>query len=312
MHSEVFESLKGVKEVLSDNFTSSQLLGSLDILLFNAIDCIIEHTDWLDLVVGKVILWYGDNKKRKLSPIPKDDFLELCFLFLCSDTGGKQKIVRRLEMERNVWISSLKLFCHSTTSLDPLDPMRVAYKQKPNGDLWVANRDVTYWLDKALEMKKRIMEKYMRYTVTMARAYYKGSNTDIDLDDLIQNFILAVSKAIDKCSTNHGTLTAYIGQWMRSAQNSSASGHEYGVAYSVPHSLRKQFSVGRVPNIYVPMESAEVQSVTEEDTILEDESERLKIRLLAKHADPSGLARHYYGIAEELLEEELQLVKYVH
>ena len=312
MHSEVFESLKGVKEVLSDNFTSSQLLGSLDILLFNALDSVIEHTDWLDLVIGKVILWYGDNKKRKLSPIPKDDFMEYCFLFLCSDVSGKQRIIRLLEMERNVWISSLKLFTQSTTSTDPLDPMRVAYRQKPNGDLWVANRDVTYWLDKALEMKKRIMEKYMRYTITMARAYYKGASTDIDLDELIQNFILAVSKAIDKCSTNHGTLTAYIGQWMRSAQNSSASGHEYGVAYIVPHSMRKQFAQGRVPNIYVTIDSEEVQSVTEEDTSIEDESENRKIRLLAKHADPTGLARHHYGIAEELLPEELTFVKYIH
>lgn len=298
MHSSVFDSLKGVKESIGDNYTSSQLLGSLDILIFNAIDAIIEHTDWLDLVVGRILLWYGDNKKRKLSPIPKEDFMEMCFLYLCSDAKGKMQIIRQMEMERNVWLSSCKLFCMHPVDEDPLNPLRVFYKERSGKDLWVAHRDVAYWSGKAFEMKSKIMEKYLRYTLTMANSYYKNSNTSVDLDDLIQNFTLAVSKAIDKCSVNHGTLTSYIQQWMRSAQNSSASGHEYGIAYSVPQASRKQFLEGRSPNIYVPIDAEEVLAVAHEDNSLETDSEIAHIRLLAKHADPLGLARMQLGIQE--------------
>jgi hypothetical protein len=203
-----------------------------------------------------------------------------------------------MEMERNVWMSSCKMFASAPIDCNPLNSNRVFYKERCGKDLWVAVRDVSYWLGKAHEMKSRIMEKYLRFTLTMANSYYKNSHTSIDLDDLIQNFTLAVSKAIDKCSVNQGTLTSYIQQWMRSAQNSSASGHEYGIAYSVPQASRKSFLDGRSPNIYVPIDDEEVLMVASIDTSVEDQSQLNHIRLLAKHADPRGFARLQLGIQE--------------
>jgi hypothetical protein len=315
MHSEVFDKLKRVTETIGENYTSSQLLSVLDSLIFYALDAIIDHTSWLDLVVGNVLVWYGDNRKRKLSPLPKHQVLERCFLFVTTPSKEhKKELIRVMELERSLWFNACRLFTEGAgeaLSREMPDRLRIAYMENHDGDLYVAVRDCLYWIQVAQEMKRRIMEKYMRFTVTMANAYMKGANTRIDLDDLIQNFVLAVSKAIDKCSANQGTLTSYIQQWIRSAQSSSSSSHEYGVAYSVPPAIRKQFTDNRrVPNIALPLDCDEAitKATPGPEELCENEDEIQKIRLLAKHADPSGLARLYHGIQETLDAEELSLL----
>ena len=180
-------------------------------------------------------------------------------------------------------------------------------------------RRVAYWTEKALTFKHQIIEKYMRLVMLEAHAYathHKQNNPHIriDLDEVAQNFILAVSKAIDKCNANKGTLTSYVQMWLKDARNTVHFQHSYGFAYSIPTNKRREIAAGKshINNMVFDLDSAEAQSVAVEYD-LESDIDNKKIvntvRAISKQADPTGLGRLTLQITEVLSPKERQLLK---
>lgn len=296
-----------VQESIDHNYTSNQLLTVLDTALFYAVEAIVRNTNWFDVVLTSVINWYSENTRRKISStVQKEDvFSKLISIILSSDPEYKMAQLKKLSLERSLWFKACKVFvnlCPETTnSYHDFQFMKLA-----NGSLYVARRDAQYWLNVASKMKSQIMEKYMRKVGKQAM-YSKKKNPDIDLEDAVQNLTVSLSQAIDKCSSDRGTLTTYIDQWFMSAQTKSR-GEEYGTAYTIPDTVRKEFYKGRPPNIYVHLDTLvdegreDMISDIGKDPIDEISTDNLRVHLLllAKHADPKGYGRFALGIDEIL------------
>jgi uncharacterized protein YejL (UPF0352 family) len=162
-----------------------------------------------------------------------------------------------------------------------------------------------------------IMEKYMRFVMMEAQMFHKqqrehNPHLNFDIEDLAQNFSLAVNKAIDKCDAQQGTLTSYIKNWIKDAKGNPQLRGEYGIAYTIPASQRRamaQSTNNKAVNISVSIDDEELQGLRSESNI-EEEYERKRtidlVRVLAKRADPTGISRMFLGIGEILLPEELR------
>lgn len=299
-----------VQENIDQNYTSSQLLSVLDQCLFYAVEAIVRNTNWLNMVLSNVVTWYCDNTRRKISSNAsnRDEvFSKLISVMLSTDIDYKLEQLRLLQLERSIWFRACRMFVENcpehTTHIHNFQ-----FQKLHDGSLFTARRDALYWLGVAEEMKKSIMLKYMRHVGKQA-AYAKKKNPDIDLDDTVQNFTVALSQAIDKCSPDRGTLTTYINQWFMSAQARSR-GEEYGIAYVIPDSYRKEFFNGKPSNLYVSIHDLmkeggdDILPQGSNDPVndIQDESDRHHILKLAKHADPKGYARFSLGLTEILPE----------
>lgn len=292
----------GVNERLGGNWTSSQLLSVLDDLLMYAVESVVRNTDWMDSVVASVITWYTDNTRRKIASNTKYDPIDALLSFMvASDVDYKMDILRKMGLERGLWFKALRTFLN-TCPKETSEIHNAIYLVKPGRSLQVVRRDVQIWYDLAVDMKSMIMEKYMRHVGNHA-LYLKRKNPAISLDDAVQNLFISLGTAIDKCSSDKGTLTTYVNQWFMSAQSKSRH-QEYGLAYTVPDNVRQQFYDGRPSNMYVPLDDLyasgdfDEESSSKPHTEVEGMQSTLHFLKLARHADPTGFARVALKIQE--------------
>lgn len=171
-------------------------------------------------------------------------------------------------------------------------------------DLYSAINTVRVWLKHADDFKNMLLEKYLRLIVTHAQTYYKSNNSNLKLDDTIQNLVVYTSKALDKYDVRKGTLATYIQRWLQHAKNVSVV-QEDGIAFLLPAAKRIE-----IANFSVPLDNAEVLEVEYEcGENVELDSLRRRVQLLAKLVDPTGLGRLSLGISEVLSREEIALMK---
>ncbi len=330
-HSKVIQSIKGVDEHIKGNYSSQQLIQVLDDLIIRTITPIIETTNYVDQVISNLITWYSENSRRKISIIPKDKLLLLFMMYLATDDPRlKLRVLKRCRLERSIfftiidnWLSIVKGYPALTEELTKKKSKlifnqikqiesKVAYTGK--NDLYSAIPTVSFWYKQSLDFKNQILQKYMRLVVKNSQAYYAYSSNLIELDDLTQNLIMAVSKAIDKYDVSKGVLTSYIKNWLMNAKGAS-TGQEYGVAYNIPQVQRKAYFTKDSPvsNIGVSLEDDEALNV--EDTSMEEGIERRdtinRVRILAKAVDKTGTARMLMGIQEVLTCEQIARLKSV-
>lgn len=326
----VLSALKNVKERLDKNYSSAQLLTTLDTLLLYAIKPLLRKTKFVDRQLAIICGWYTNAARRKIASLEsKELFITLVSAFLLStDYKERVELFQKLKLERSLtfwilhrWVFLMADFEKAASSLD-FNRMHEIERQAYLIDLqgsWQTLRQVQYWADKALGFKHAIMEKYMRLVMLESQAYYAhhkriNPHINVNLDDVAQNFVLAVSKAIDKCDVTKGTLTSYIQMWLKDARNTVHFRHDYGFSYSIPTNKRRDIATGKssLNNIMLDLNSIEAQSVPT-DTDIEHEIDRKKnvnlVRKLAKQVDPTGLGRLSLHITETLSDKELQLLE---
>jgi hypothetical protein len=170
------------------------------------------------------------------------------------------------------------------------------------------------YLDMAYTFRNSIVENYIKMANKQARAFVKMKGDNFDLNDVRQNFLTAVTKAIDKYDSSKGAITSYINWWVLNAQAGSQDhDHEYGIAFTIPQLQRKKLAMGSKGdvNFSVSLEGLMRSSSDQEfgviDTIqgdvgmeqsrVDDEDMQLT-RQLIKECDPSSLARLYLDIEE--------------
>lgn len=239
-HSQVFASLKGISEQIEDNLTTSQYLQSYDAFLERSVIPIITGTRVFDVFVSRLVGWQEKNFRRKVTFLSRAEVPGLVVNFLLQTSPEKRvEAYRRLNLDRGVCIEFLKLF----------QDLLVTYRQACNCELKnpvsgkfdlghslhvkatvEANLRATqplmstyleskFWFDRALEFKQRIMEKYVRLCLTTAKKdYVSHFKMEVDLDDVIQYYLMATSRAIDKCDYRQGVLTSHIQNWFLTAR----------------------------------------------------------------------------------------------
>lgn len=294
---------------------------------------IIKNTNYIDLYFASLIEWLSEGRNRKISREHSNILLSRMVLFI-AETNWKNKLYlfKKCKLERSIphYIASDFLkdslpIIQTTidlTKTNNLAKRSILLEKKSlleqrcfsTGDLWATFQTVDFWYKEAVNFKNMLIEKYMRHIVNKAGKYYRAKSNRIDLDDVVQNFSLATSKAIDKFDSRKGTLTSYIELWMRNAESYSFDSHEYGIAFSIPSNKKKGAALdSKNINIYVPLEEKETTVVYNEEEDVENHLEELdeidKVRKLAKYADPIGIARTELGIQEVLSDEEISQLK---
>src|SRR6185503_246124 len=100
---------------------------------------------------------------------------------------------------------------------------------REHGELYQAIKDVEYWYAYARKWKDQIIEKYTRMALLQAQATYKDYNYAVKLDDIVQIYLVVVSRAIDRCDSRHGVITTFMQSWFKSAKSEVAKlaeGHQ--------------------------------------------------------------------------------------
>lgn len=314
------QATKTVKESLKDRWTDSQMMTALDQLIHLGIDPIIENTTFIDQHIPAILCWYATNTGRKISTVDKPRVLHLLNLYLLADRRkDKVRLFRKLKLERNIGFYLLARFLAVTEGYLQLE---VRYAQKRLPSIRYAMEDfecatggnrktlgrviqrVRSWTNEAVFFKNQIIERYFRHAVMQANRFSRD-NERIEMEEVSQNFILAISKAVNKMDADKGVLTSYINRWIDNAKHSSLQPHEYGVAFSLSQHAKRKVAMGELQlvNISQAFDSEEVQStpdpVDSMDYVVQ-EDRVARVRRLAKIADPDGYARRELGIEEHL------------
>ena len=320
VHSEAFAHLKGVKEKINVSLTSYQYLTVLDSMLYEAISPIIVGTKFFDVFLSQVIGWQTLNPKRKTCGVGRVGLATLSTLFfLTMDPKQKIKLVKRMKLHRNIlfecisrWLDLLADYpklaseigneevARKLTELQDKALVRVGF------GLHSTYADSMFWYKKALAFKEQIMEKFTRMVISTAQRDYadmldKGLvSTTERLDDMVQSYMMTMSKAIDKCDADRGVLTTYIQSWLKSARNNVEKR-----ASNDGNQIHRRLGNGQKIE-YVDLE--DVQDTVTDDDEREREDRIRRVRVVAKVFDPKGYGRIMLGIQEHLSEEDKEVL----
>lgn len=303
-HSSTFASLKGLNETLKGNHTSAQYLETLDTLIDNALRPIIQSTALFEGFVCQLIGWQEANRKRKVSFLDRHEFTALaCAWLLIPSKIDKSFQARRLRIERGALLEFLNTFLESSEHYLQACSARLT---GPNGQVLPLDEQLSYrrsveeaygspvlmrpylmeahyWWNRAQEFKNLILEKYVRLCLMSAQNDYRHTfKCKVKLDDIIQSYLLAAIRAIDKCDARQGVLTTHIRNWFLTARASLAA------------SMRDELS-----EVADDEQLADMQGSV--DPVDLDIASRIEgVRFIARLADPTGAGRAYLGISESL------------
>lgn len=329
------------------NLTGGQIQSALDLLIHQAIRPIIVHTSVFDLQVVYLLALSARNKKRKLSALPRNEFLSVLSHYLIyPDREEKFALLAASKLERGFIHNFVVGFLKATES----------YRQMYSDYMRELRRDSTSMLTRTLDAKLRVMEQHVgcsrqhlfpilnsvedsialayefRNSIVenyMKKAYQQAQaicayNKNFDFKDVHQNLMASITKAIDKYDATKGALTSYINFWMLNALTSSHSGHEYGIAYTIPQAHKRELaqsnnvnSINFSVSLHTPIEGSEDVTLadkiaddkpTHEEEIIRQEEEDT-LRYLIKAADYRGLARLYLDIPEVFSPKEVKKMK---
>lgn len=313
-HSETFARLKRIHETIPNNLTSVEYLKTLDSLLENALYPIIMSTRFLDTFLSKILAWQSTNPKRKTTSENKRDLPSYVVLFLISSNPEqKLKIYRKIGFDRGItmevirrWLELMSKYDALISNPEPtLDQMKlinrllIAVGANEDGYPYGAYLQVKFWIERTNFFKSLILEKYTRMILNTAQSDYVRFQHKIDLEDIMQVYFMAASKAIDKCDPNKGVLTTHIQHWLLSAKNVVVKNYLDTNSSSTTHKPTPE-SHEIIDKLLSDRDIAPEANTLMEST--EDKLERTgnidRVRQIARFFDPHGYARLTMGIGE--------------
>lgn len=303
--------MKVIQEKISGNLTTSQYLEIYDTFLLNSIKPLIENTRYFDSFVIRLIGWQEKNFRRKVSFKPRPEFPRLATLFLLArDSCERLAAYKAMKLDRGARIEFLKTFHESmevyekacNCELTPPNPnqdvlsyclgvkSQIEKGHKSDATLVEVISESKLWLGRALTFKQSILEKYVRLCLNTAQKdYVHYFHHRIPLDDIVQTYLMAASRAIDKCDLTQGALTSHIQNWL-------FSGRDH---------VSKHSQDPKVESYVEHLEDlVDLTADNEVERLDSERNDELELRRLAKLCDPSGVGRAYLGIPEILCDRE--------
>lgn len=294
-HSEVFASLKVIKEEVKVNLTTAQWLQTLDFFIESALDPIV--TAWpafLDSFFAKVVAWQITRPSIKFSRIDKADLAVHFFNAVTTENKTKRLHQKKMLLNRGVLLGCVRLFlqtvneykqvasCSTELSREQRDAYLFQFHESTGCSLhlYSAIRQSEFYEEKATHFKSLIVQKYIRLALTNAQRAYKMVEFRERLDDIIQIYLGYMSRAIDRCDSRQGVLTTFIQSWFHSARCEVI--RRVG---ETMHSSYDELSEGHNPNA----------GRTDPDSTAETMQH---VSYIAKRCDPHGVVRHTLGIPE--------------
>jgi hypothetical protein len=309
-HSKSFASLKNIKERLNNNLTTPQYMRVYDEFLRRAMIPIVVNCRLFDAFLGQLLSFQIKYPRRKVTMSERKALPGLVANFFLA-TGSEQRIqaYQNLNLDRGVivsfLVSTLSSFKDYTSAHDMTlrkstgelaniqECLAVVYaiesSIRSKVTLVQVLSEVKMWLDRALEFKSKILEKYIRLTISAAQEdYVNYFNGSVSLDDLLQTYLAYASRAIDRCDYHQGALTSHIRSYFLAARKSAA----------------KQRDVNTSPEVDVEGIQSEEYSHNEYLTNRSSDEGVMRIARLARIVDPRGYGRAFLGIREAFTELE--------
>lgn len=331
---------------VADNLTGGQLQEILDLLIFEAIAPIILESDVFDVQLVHLLSLAARNRKRKLSALPREEFIStLCQAISVKSRSRKLEIISEAKIERgflyNFVVNFLReaadytttyqkyLTCKTSIERHRLDSKLEATEKSLGGTrdgMFSALNSARDYLELMYEFRNGIVGNYVKFAFQQAKMFAAQKGANFNFEDVYQNFLTVITKAIDKYDASKGALTSYIKWWVLNAQTSTSSehGHEYGIAYVLPQTQKKSmathegartqvnFSVSLSTLLGKDGEETELESHIQGaegvDAEIERRQELDRTRFLIKKADIRGLARLSLEIDEVFSLKELRLM----
>lgn len=236
-HSKSFDSLKTIKEAISGNYTSLQYLQTLNHFLWKAIEPIArECPEFFKNYLCKVVARQTLKASAKFTSNERHNLPVQLFNMLIAEDAKVVELARDMHINRGLLFGFISFFQNRLIEYRKLH-QRAVYGVvtrslcwrterdlglRSGGELYAALMEVEYWATKARRWKEQIMEKYTRMALLQAQATYKDYNHVVKLDDVVQIYLLVVSKAIDRCDSRHGVITTFMQNWFKSARGEVA------------------------------------------------------------------------------------------
>lgn len=300
-HSEVFAKLKNANEVVKENYTTYQWLTCLDHFIESAIDPIASaYPDLMDNYFAKVVGLQTTKPSIKFSRSKKDILPSLLFNSLTTEGQEKRKYQKLMFLNRGVLFGLISVYLQTVNNYMRLhDPsmkiskserlLKIHLLESQFGSQHVhsATLQVKYWSDKAHEFKSLIFQKYVRLALMNAKRTYTEINHAVKFDDVIQTYLVYLSKAIDRCDARQGVLTTFIQTWFYSARSETTKGIEHHSSYDEL------------------VENGELKEATQPDNSFEALQH---ISAAAKAIDHSGVIRFSLSIPEFFTNADLQVI----
>lgn len=338
------------EQALTANLTGGQIQEILDSLILEAVKPIILGTEIFNLQISYLLTTTTKNKKRKLSALPREESISMMAQYLAtSDREERTNLLAVMKLERgfiyNFVVKLLKeiedypgvyqRYLVETNKIKRAnyDKQLTAIERSVGCDrdhMFHVINSATDYLAVAYEFRNSIVMNYLKHVFKQAHDYVKMKGQNFVLDDVYQNFLAAVTKAVDKYDSSKGALTSYINFWILNAKTTvnSSHGHEYNLAYLIPQLQKKALTdkntskskKGQV-NFAVSLDAKTGKDddssndlkeyIAGEDSVEEQitkEEEIHELRALIKKADIRGVARLYLDIEETFSRKEYGLM----
>lgn len=325
--------------------SGGQLQELMDTLLYAALTPVVENTDLFTPQLAYVLSLLVTNKKRKPCAADPEQATYLLIRALSAPRSAKMEYIKRIGLERNFVYGFLKNFISyyekpymdlytrflqnaqhqsAETLRQQLDNMVHGAGAESRTGLYNTIIRVNYVLPEFFTVFEAAVSNYIGFCAQQAKSYVaKNPNHQYDVKDVTQNFIGAVIVALNKYDCDRGAQSTYVKWWIMHAQTCGSSGHEYGLAYTIPQSQRKRLAIGDSSGGANFSVSLDQQPEDDEGSSLHDrlggESEDLESEIghsrllrrlaeVAKRVDPCGIARLQYDMDEVFFPEEIQIM----
>lgn len=236
-HSVAFDKLKGIREKISGNYTSLQYLQTLNHFLWKALEPIArECPELFKGYLCKVVARQTLKASAKFTSNDRHQLPVQLFNVLVAQDQKVVELARDMHINRGILFGFISFFQNRLARYRRLHQQAVQgvvtrsicwrierdMGLRDGGELYTALMEVEYWATKARKWKEQIMEKYTRMALLQAKATYTDYNHVVKLDDVVQIYLLVVSKAIDRCDSRHGVITTFMQNWFKSARGEVA------------------------------------------------------------------------------------------
>lgn len=328
-------------DIDASNLTGGQIQEALDFLIYKALEPLVRFSTVFDVQLAHLVGVASTNKKRKISALPREDFLtKLCNALVSTNVDRKLEYLTTAKIERSFILTFLTQFLEQTSDYVDLYTRYLSCsnhrdRQVLDRKLFVLERSTGFtrehlfpainscqhYVDLAYEFRNKIVVQYVKHAYKQAHAFCKLKGKNFDFQDVHQSLMAAITKALDKYDSNKGALTSYINWWVLNAQTYAGAGygHEYGIAYSIPqlHKKNVQGKDTAEVNFSVSLESVVSDSDADGvglvdllvgspgvDAEFEEREELENLLYLIKAADIRGIARLYLDMDEFISDKE--------
>lgn len=334
--------MKGVRP--KHNLTGGQIQSILDHLLFETVELHLGSSNYFDKTLSEILSGIILDRRRKISSMEHDDAISHLAEVLLLPQKGEDYIqqVRDLHFERNIWISRADKFVKAVKESDYVDlynewivvslnPKLPKRKKSLHRQLLVIEKKIGlsreqllpfYWhtkdqLELFLKFKEQVLSQYVNLAKQYANYQQQNSQKSINYDDLFQNIIAAISKALDKYDSAKGALTSYVKYWITNAQNQDNS-HVTNLAYEIPLTQRRKIAMGQEGDanfgISIDQTDDDQQSLADKigddsdnpEKVIEKRDTVRRVSQLVKVADINGIFRLVHRIDEHFSPQELR------